>query len=67
MKMLLAGNVPQFHVKPSEEAYKRVHDGLRKILEDDPNSATFYPKLKVTMDFAFFATINDEKVKNSHP
>ena len=35
MKMLLAGNVPQFHVKPSEEAYKRIHDGLMKILGDD--------------------------------
>ena len=35
MKMLLAGNVPQFHIKPSEEAYKRIHDGLRKILGDD--------------------------------
>ena len=35
MKMLLAGNVPQFHVKPSAEAYKRIHDGLMKILGDD--------------------------------
>lgn len=35
MKMLLADNVPQFHVKPSEEAYKRIHDGLMKILGDD--------------------------------
>ena len=35
MKMLLAGIVPQFHVKPSEEAYKRIHDGLMKILGDD--------------------------------
>ena len=35
MKMLLAGTVPQFHVKPSEEAYKRIHDGLMKILGDD--------------------------------
>ena len=35
MKMLLAGNVPQFHVKPSEEAHKRIHDGLMKILGDD--------------------------------
>ena len=42
MKMLLAGNVPQFHIKPSEEAYKRIHDGLRKILADDWLRAKYY-------------------------
>ena len=42
MKMLLAGNVPQFHVKPSEEAYKRIHDGLRKIFMDDSLRARYY-------------------------
>ena len=42
MKMLLAGNVPQFHIKPSEAAYKRVHDGLRKILGDDWLRAKYY-------------------------
>lgn len=31
MKVLLAGNVPQFHVKPSEEAVKRINDGLCKL------------------------------------
>ena len=28
MKVLLAGNVPQFHAKPSEEAVRRISDGL---------------------------------------
>ena len=31
MKVLLAGNVPQFHVKPSEEAVNRINDGLSKL------------------------------------
>lgn len=31
MKVLLAGNVPQFHVKPSEEAVKRISDGLQNL------------------------------------
>ena len=42
MKMLLAGNVPQFHIKPSDEAYKRIHDGLRKMLTDDSLRAEYY-------------------------
>lgn len=31
MKVLLAGNVPQFHVKPSEEAVRRISDGLKHL------------------------------------
>jgi hypothetical protein len=42
MKVLLAGNVPQFHIRPSEEAYKRIHDGLMKILGDDRLRAKYY-------------------------
>ena len=42
MKVLLAGNVPQFHIRPSEEAYKRIHDGLMKILGDDWLRAKYY-------------------------
>ena len=42
MKVLLAGNVPQFHIRPSEEAYKRMHDGLMKILGDDWLRAKYY-------------------------
>lgn len=32
MKILLAGNVPQFHVKPSAEAMTRIHNGLIGML-----------------------------------
>jgi hypothetical protein len=42
MKMLLAGNVPQFHAKPSDEAYSRIHKGLRKIFMDDSLRAKYY-------------------------
>lgn len=31
MKVLLAGNVPQFHAKPSEEAVRRISDGLQHL------------------------------------
>ena len=31
MKILLAGNVPQFHVKPNDEAVKRISDGLQNL------------------------------------
>lgn len=31
MRVLLAGNVPKFHVKPSEEAVSRISKGLYKI------------------------------------
>lgn len=31
MKVLLAGNVPQFHAKPSEEAVRRISDGLQNL------------------------------------
>lgn len=31
MKVLLAGNVPQFHAKPSEKAVRRISDGLQHL------------------------------------
>ena len=31
MRVLLAGNVPKFHVTPSEEAISRISEGLYKI------------------------------------
>ena len=34
MKVLLAGNVPKFHVRPNAEALKRIGDGLRKAFMD---------------------------------
>lgn len=33
MHVLLAGNVPKFHIEASPEATKRIHDGLHKILK----------------------------------
>ena len=72
MKMLLAGNVPQFHIKPSEEAYKRIHDGLRKILEDDWLREKYYGeflyaymkkyKLHYTVAYEVLSTYIDEKL-----
>ena len=72
MKMLLAGNVPQFHIKPSEEAYKRVHDGLRKILEDDWLRARYYGEFlyaymkkyecNYTVAYEVLSTYIDEKL-----
>ena len=35
MKVLLAGNVPKFHINPKKEAYKRIEEGLWKIYNDD--------------------------------
>lgn len=34
MRVLLAGNVPKFHIKPNKDAYKRVEEGLWKIFND---------------------------------
>ena len=72
MKMLLAGNVPQFHVKPSEEAYKRIHDGLMKILGDDWLREKYYGeflyaymkkyKLHYTVAYEVLSTYIDEKL-----
>ena len=72
MKMLLAGNVPQFHIKPSEEAYKRIHDGLRTILWDDLLRDKYYgeflyaymKKYKVGYTHAYevLSTYIDEKL-----
>ncbi len=72
MKMLLAGNVPQFHIKPSEEAYKRIHDGLTKILGDDWLRDKYYGeflyaymkkyKLDYTMAYEVLCTYIDEKL-----
>lgn len=42
MKILLAGNVPQFHIKPSEEAFTRIYDGLNNILIDDSLRAKYF-------------------------
>lgn len=42
MKVLLAGNVPKFHIKPSEEAYKRIHGGLHRILASDNFRELYY-------------------------
>jgi hypothetical protein len=72
MKMLLAGNVPQFHVKPSEEAYKRIHDGLMKILGDDWLREKYYGeflyaymkkyKVDYIVIFEILSTYIDEKL-----
>ena len=72
MKMLLAGNVPQFHIRPSEEAYKRIHDGLRKILTDDSLRARYYGeflyaymkkyKHDYTVAYEVLSTYIDEKL-----
>ena len=72
MKMLLAGNVPQFHVKPSEEAYKRIHAGLRKILGDDWLREKYYGeflyaymkkyKLDYIVAYEVLSTYIDEKL-----
>ena len=72
MKMLLAGNVPQFHVKPSEAAYKRIHDGLTKILVDDSLRAEYYGeflyaymkkyKRDYTVAYEVLSTYIDEKL-----
>ena len=72
MKMLLAGNVPQFHVKPSEEAYKRVHDGLSKILDNDWLRGKYYGEflyaymkkydVDYTAAYAVLSTYIDEKL-----
>ena len=35
MHMLLAGNVPKFHVEASDEAYKRINQGLLTLYTDE--------------------------------
>lgn len=42
MHVLLAGNVPKFHITPSEEAVKRIQDGLWKIFNDDELCKLYY-------------------------
>ena len=42
MKMLLAGHVPKFHVKPNEEALERIGDALRNTFEDPWARQLFY-------------------------
>lgn len=41
MKVLLAGNVPKFHVMPNDEAYQRISDGLKKLFSS-PELSRFY-------------------------
>ena len=72
MKMLLAGNVPQFHTKPSEDAFKRIHDGLTKILVNDSLRAEYYDeflyaymkkyKRDYTVAYEVLSTYIDEKL-----
>lgn len=42
MHVLLAGNVPKFHVTPHEDAYRRMETGLLKIYEDAELHHRFY-------------------------
>ena len=42
MKVLLAGNVPQFHVTPSDEAVERISEGLKKLYCDPERSQYFF-------------------------
>ena len=42
MKVLLAGNVPKFHVRPNEEALKRIGDGLRRTFDDRELRQRYY-------------------------
>ena len=41
MKILLAGNVPKFHDKPNEDAYKRISNGL-KLIFSNPEHNRYY-------------------------
>ena len=42
MHVLLAGNVPKFHINPSTEALNRIQDGLWKIFNDDGLCKIYY-------------------------
>ena len=42
MRILLAGNVPKFHVKPSDEALERIHNGLHKFLSNDETRMFYF-------------------------
>lgn len=42
MHVLLAGNVPKFHITPSTEAVQRIGEGLWKIFNDDELCKLYY-------------------------
>lgn len=42
MKVLLAGNVPKFHVKPKDEAYTRIYKGLMGALNNPEQCEVFF-------------------------
>ena len=42
MHVLLAGNVPKFHITPSAEAVKRIEDGLWMIYNDEELRRIYY-------------------------
>ena len=42
MKVLLAGNVPKFHVKPKDEAYSRIYTGLIGALHNPELCEVFF-------------------------
>ena len=46
MKVLLAGNVPKFHVKPKDEAYTRIYKGLMGAL-NNPEQCEVFQKTTV--------------------
>lgn len=42
MHMLLAGNVPKFHVEASDEAFERIHKGLMALYNDERHYQRYF-------------------------
>lgn len=59
MHVLLAGNVPKFHITPNEEAVRRIEDGLWKIFNDEGLRKLYYGS------FCIITLINTRQVLKS--
>ena len=61
MHVLLAGNVPKFHITPNEEAVRRIEDGLWKIFNDEGLRKLYYGEFLYHYTHKYKASTEESK------
>ena len=62
MHVLLAGNVPKFHVTPSEEVAKRIREGLRALVCDNDMRGKYFGEFLYHYSRKYNLSVDDATV-----
>ena len=61
MHVLLAGNVPKFHITPSEEAVRRIEEGLWSLFNDDNYQGMYFGEFLYYYSHKYKESVNEAK------